>query len=220
VVVSPVDQRALARISGGSSHVVTLLNGVSLPPPRSDNRKIKNRLIFSGNMDFPPNYNAALWFLDHVFPRILERVPDAQFVIAGANPPPYLRECASRNVAVTGYVEDLNAEIARSSLYVVPMVSGGGFKNKVVEAIVNHTYVVATPIAVEFLDPGTRGLIAVAESPEQMADVIVQLLLDPQVSASRLSALYNHIVENFPWSKRAEELLAIVRASAGKQTNR
>jgi glycosyltransferase involved in cell wall biosynthesis len=173
--------------------------------------KIKNRLIFSGNMDFPPNYSAALWFLDYVLPRVLAQVPDAQFVVAGANPPSFLRERASSNVVITGYVEDLNAEIARSSLYVVPMVSGGGFKNKVVEAIVNRTYVVATPIAVEFLDPDTRGLIAVAESPTEMADIIVQLLRDPQICASRLAALYEHVVENFPWSKRAQELVAIVR---------
>jgi glycosyltransferase involved in cell wall biosynthesis len=213
VVVSPVDQRALTRISGESSHVITLLNGVAFPQRHSQVAKIKNRLIFSGNMDFPPNYSAALWFMDHVLPRILEQVPDAQFVVAGANPPAFIQQRASHNVLITGYVEDLNAEIARSSLYVVPMVSGGGFKNKVVEAIVNRTYVVATPIAVEFLDPDTRGLIAVAQSPEEMADLIVQLLRDPHICASRLSALYDHVVQNFPWSKRAEELIAIIRAN-------
>jgi glycosyltransferase involved in cell wall biosynthesis len=211
VVVSPVDQRALARLSGGSSHVVTLLNGVSIPPTRPDLAKIKNRLIFSGNMDFPPNYSGALWFLDYVFPRVLEQVPDAQFVLAGANPPLMLRDRASRNVAVTGYVDDLNAEIARSALYVAPMVTGGGFKNKVVEAIVNRTYVVATPLAVEFLDPDTRSLIAVAEGPEQMAELIVQLLRDPSACSLRLSALYDHVTQTFTWAQRAGELLEIIR---------
>ena len=211
IVVSPVDRHALIRLSGNSSHVVTLLNGVTIPPSRSDVGKIKNRLIFSGNMDFPPNYSAALWFLDYVFPRILEQVPDAQIVLAGANPPPFLEQRASANVVVTGYVEDLNTEIARSSLYVVPMVTGGGFKNKVVEAIVNRTYVVATPLAVEFLDPHTRGLLAIAESPEQMSEMIVQLLRDPDACSPRLSALYDHVTRTFAWSQRACELLEIIR---------
>jgi len=214
VVVSPVDQQALARVSGGSSHVVALLNGVSAPPAPNSIRKIKNRLIFSGNMDFPPNYGAAVWFLDHVFPRIVEQEPDAQLVVAGANPPVFLQERASANVIVTGYVEDLNAEIARSSLYVVPMVTGGGFKNKVVEAIVNRTYVVATPLAVEFLDPNTRGLITVAEAPEEMAEKIVQLLREPEACSARLSALYDHVTQTFTWSRRAGELVEIIRTGA------
>jgi glycosyltransferase involved in cell wall biosynthesis len=93
------------------------------------------------------------------------------------------------------------------------MVSGGGFKNKVVEAIVNRTYVVATPMAVEFLDPDTRRLIAVAGSPQEMAEMIVQLLRNPATCTSRLSALYDRIAREFTWSKRAVELLAITRAT-------
>jgi len=217
MVVSPVDRRALNRISGNSAHVVTLLNGVSIPPLSPATKKIRNRLIFSGNMDFSPNYTAALWFLDHVFPRVLQQVPDAQVVVAGANPPDFLQQRASSNVTVTGYVEDLNSEIARSSLYVVPMVSGNGFKNKVVEAIVNRTYLVATPMAVEFLDTETRKLIAVAESAEQMADMIVQLLRDPGSCTARLLALYDHVSQTFTWSQRAGELVEIIRAGSGNK---
>jgi glycosyltransferase involved in cell wall biosynthesis len=210
LVVSPVDRQALARLSGNAAHIAVLLNGVAVPALPSETTKITNRLIFSGNMDFPPNYNAALWFLNHVFPRVLQQLPDAQIVLAGANPPPFLQERASANVIVTGYVQDLNAEIARSSLYVVPMITGGGFKNKVVEAIVNRTYVVATPLALEFLDPETRGLLAVAESPEEMAELIIQLLRDPPACASRLSTLYDHVTRTFTWSQRAGELLELL----------
>ena len=214
VVVSPVDQHAILQISGASSHVKVLLNGVSFPPSGAPPGKIKNRLIFSGNMDFPPNSMAALWFLDHVFPQVLQQISDAQFVIAGANPPAFLQQRASSNVIVTGYVEDMNSEIARSSLYVVPMVSGGGFKNKVVEAIVNRTFVVATPIAVEFLDSDVRELISVVESPGQMAESIIRLLRDPEACSSQLTALYNHITRTFTWSHRARELVEIICDSA------
>jgi glycosyltransferase involved in cell wall biosynthesis len=212
MVVSQVDRQALTRISGPSSHVVTLLNGVSFPPPHPAVEKVRNRLIFSGNMNFPPNHDAAVWFLDSVLPLVQKQVPDVQLVLAGANPLPSLQQRAGSNVVVTGYVEDLNDEIARSALYVVPMVSGGGFKNKVVEAIVNRTYVVATSMAVEFLDPETRDLIAVADSPQKMADTIVALLRDPGACASRLSSLYDRVSHDFTWSHRAGELLAITRA--------
>jgi len=212
IVVSPVDQRALERIGGKRSQVLTLLNGVSVALGEPSMEKAKNRIIFSGNMDFSPNYTAALWFLDHVFPLVLKHIPDAQFVVAGANPPPFLQERASGNVFITGYVEDLNKEIARSALYVVPMISGGGFKNKVAEAAVNRTYIVATSIAVEFLDPATRELVAVADSAEEMAESIGLLLRHPEGCESRLSTLHDHISRTFTWSRRAQELSEIARA--------
>jgi glycosyltransferase involved in cell wall biosynthesis len=217
MVVSPVDHDALTRIAGDSSRVVTLLNGVGFPPTRPGVQKIKNRLIFSGNMDFPPNHEAAIWFLDYVLPLVRKQVPDVQLVIAGANPLPCVKQRAGANVVVTGYVEDLDKEIARSSLYVAPMVSGSGFKNKVVEAIANRTYLVATPMAVEFLDKETRELIAVAQSPEQMAEMIVELLRNPTGCASRLSALYDRIAHDFSWSRRADELLEIIRTNAARK---
>jgi len=213
VVVSPVDQRTLKQIGGRSAQIFTVLNGVTLPHRQTDAEKIRNRLIFSGNMDFSPNYTAALWFLDQVFPLVLEQVPEAQFVIAGANPPRFLQERASKNVVVTGHVEDLNREIARSALYVAPMISGGGFKNKVVEAAVNRTYIVATNLAVEFLEPSVRGLIAIADTAPAMAASIVTLLRDPTSCANRISALYEHVSRSFAWSQRAEELLEIARTA-------
>jgi len=225
IVVSPVDQRALRRIGGKHTQVVTLLNGVSPPSRQPGVEKIRNRLIFSGNMDFPPNYTAALWFLDDVFPRVLKEVPDAQFVIAGANPPPFLQERASGNVLVTGYVEDLNKEIAQSTVYVAPMISGGGFKNKVMEAVVNRTYIVATKLAVEFLEPPIRELFVVADSAEEMAESIVSLLRDPATCESRLSDLRDQISRTFTWSRRAQELSDIARgcidhARSGHRANR
>ncbi len=217
LAVSPVDALALARVAGNPPNIYTLLNGVTLPPWRTDVEKIRTRLIFSGNMDFPPNYVAALWLLDHVFPRVVEQVPEAQLVLAGANPPDPLKARARHNVVVTGYVQDLNHEIACSALYVAPLMTGSGFKNKIVEAIANRTYVVATPFAVEFLDSFTRGFIAVADSEQGMADLIVSLLRDPAVCASRLAALYDRIGSTFTWARRTDELLEIIGACLSRE---
>src|SRR6185437_334898 len=65
-----------------------------------------------------------LTMINKVFPFVLKRHPDATLVVAGMNPPQELRNRASEHVRVTGFVEDMGAEIACSSLYVSPMVSG------------------------------------------------------------------------------------------------
>lgn len=210
VLVSPVDKRWMDRLTGRPSAGHVLLNGVRAgAPPRVD--KLPGRIVFSGNMDFPPNVQAALWFIDRVLPRIVQRRPEVTFVVAGANPVAELRARAGRHVQVTGFVEDMAAELARGQLYVAPLVSGGGFKNKVVEAIAAGTYVVATGMAAEFLPPAARDQLVIADTPEAMAAAVLDFLDAPASYAPRLAALHRMIEEEFDWAGRAAQLVALVR---------
>ena len=130
----------------------TLLNGLSVVIPSAQPERIETRLIFTGNMNFPPNHEAAMWFIDHVLPLIRQHRPEVTLVVAGRNPLPELVAQSGPAVRVLGDVPDMLAEISASSLYVAPLVSGGGFKNKVIEAIACGMFVVSTRRGVEFLD--------------------------------------------------------------------
>jgi glycosyltransferase involved in cell wall biosynthesis len=211
IMVSPVDKKAIDKISGNPDTSSVVLNGVRDGAPRGLYPKIPGRMVFTGNMDFAPNYEAALWFLDHVFPPVLSRRPDATFVIAGANPIAALRARASQHVAVTGYVEDLNREIACSEIFVAPLISGGGFKNKIMEAIVNRTSVVATSMAVEFLPAEIRSLITVADSPSEIAEAIMGVWRDPQKAQARAEALHQLVSEKFGWARGATQIVELAR---------
>jgi glycosyltransferase involved in cell wall biosynthesis len=211
IMVSPVDKEAIDKMSGKPDTSTVVLNGVRDGAPRGQFSKIPGRIIFTGNMDFPPNYEAALWFLDHVFPLVLSQRPDVSFVIAGANPIPALLERASKNVVITGYVEDLNREIACSEIFVAPLVSGGGFKNKVVEAIVNHTSVVATSIGVEFFNLRIRDLLTIADSPAEMAEAIMAVWRDPLEAEARAETLYELVTAQFGWADRAATIVELAR---------
>lgn len=208
IVVSPVDKRALDRISGRPENNYVLLNGVS-PASFAQPDKIRNRLIFSGNMDFPPNYESAIWFIDHVLPTVVRAHPDAEFIVAGANPVAQLLNRQSAHVRITGFVEDMSAEIAASALYVAPMIMGGGFKNKVVEALINRTYVAGTRMAVEFLGPEPVSQMLVGDSAQSLAQHINYFLSQPEQFEARLSSLHAMIAREFSWEHRTAELLDI-----------
>jgi glycosyltransferase involved in cell wall biosynthesis len=120
---------------------------------------------------------------------------------------------ANEDIEVTGYINDLRHEIARSELYVAPLICGGGFKNKLVEAIASGTFVVATSMAVEFLGSRARNLLLVADTPQQMADAIVAYFRAPQEFAANLEALKKIIDEEFSWENRAREFVEIVSES-------
>jgi glycosyltransferase involved in cell wall biosynthesis len=211
IMLSPVDKEVMDAIGGRPETSAVVLNGVREGAPQGKYSKTPGRIIFTGNMNFPPNYEAALWFLDHVFPMVLSQRPDVCFVIAGANPIPALVKRASKNVVVTGFVEDINREIASSEVFVAPLVSGGGFKNKVLEAITNRTSVVATSIAVEFFPAAMRRLVTVADSPQDMAEAIMAVWKDPQKAEAQAETLYELATAQFSWASRAAELAEIAR---------
>lgn len=217
LVVSPVDKRCLDAIAGVPEKTRVLLNGVDVPAAPTGVAKEPGRLIFTGNMNFPPNYEAAIWFIDKVLPLISRRRPDVRFIVAGRNPTPELLGRAGERVSVLGAVEDMRVEIARSALYVAPLVSGGGFKNKVLEAIASGTYLTATSMAVEFLPAAIREKLLLAETAEDFAGHVLRVLEDPARYDALLPTLQQMLRDEFTWSGRAGELLDIVSGLATRR---
>jgi glycosyltransferase involved in cell wall biosynthesis len=212
LVVSPVDKSCLNAVNRLPRRNHVLLNGLRCPPQQPGVPKVPNRVIFSGNMNFPPNYEAAIYFIDKVLPLLHKARPDAHFVVAGRHPAPELSRRASGTVRILGAVEDMHAEIAKSAVYVAPLISGGGFKNKILEAVASGTFVVASPTAVEFFDAAFRDLLLVADSPQLMADHVAAVLEDPGRYAGRLESLQRQVYADFTWERRADELVRLVRA--------
>jgi glycosyltransferase involved in cell wall biosynthesis len=205
IVVSPVDKHVFD-LMGKPEKNVCIMNGVRGRPDTESVSKIDDQIVFSGAMNFPPNHDGAIWFLDKVFPTVLQKFPDLTFVIAGANPLETLIERAGPNVKVLGYVPDLNMTLAQSALYVAPLITGSGFKNKVAEAIANGTYVVGTSFAAEFLEPSMRELITVRDDPREMADAICDFLSAPERMNIKLRQLRQIVRERFSWPAKAAEL--------------
>jgi len=209
-LTSPADKKYIDWINKAPSKNHVLLNGVKKQAAGAPVEKIKNRIIFTGNMDFPPNYESAIWFIDHVFPQLQQRLSDVRLVIAGANPVKELAARAGEQIEITGYVEDMRHEIAKSALYVAPLICGGGFKNKVVEALTSGTFVVGTEMAVEFLNPNVRKHLLVGDTPEELIEAILAYFENPQKFDHRLEMLKRVVEEEFSWETSTKELLQLI----------
>lgn len=210
VFVSPVDAAAMTGLIGSAATVHTVPNGIRARPTPSTAPREPNRLIFTGAMDFGPNHYSAVWFIRHVLPHVVAQRPDVRFVVAGSNPLPELRALAGPNVAVTGWVDDMRAELARSALYVAPMTSGSGFKNKVVEALAAGLSVVGTSFAFEFLPDQLRTLFAAADAPRALADATVRALDDPSGNASTVERFWQVAGDEFDWAHVADRFARVV----------
>lgn len=199
-IVSEVDWAEL----GSPGNVEIVPNGVDLSPAPYSGRK-PGKVVFSGNMAYDPNVRAAIWFSHEVWPLIKRRVPWAQFVIAGTNPPPRVVALNEKDptIRVTGFVPDLRQWMQRASVAVAPMRSGSGIQNKVVEAMACGTPVVATPFALGGLRARTGRDLIVEEDATSFADAVCRLLENGENAAEMGARGLEMVRDHHSWERSA-----------------
>ena len=142
--------------------------------------EIPHRLVFTGSMDWYPNEDAVLQFIDAVLPGIRRAVPDVSLTVVGRSPSARLRAAAkAADVRVTGTVADVRPHVAEAAVCVVPLRVGGGTRLKIFEALSMGKAIVSTTVGAEGLPlvPGEHYLRA--DDPADFAHAVVALLRDP-----------------------------------------
>ncbi len=194
---SDLDRQRLAALGPARARLEVVPNGVPPGRLRSDApRRVPPsasggpiRLLFLGQLGYPPNVQAARYLARAVAPRLAVAEPRAEIVVAGRAPSRKLAELlgAAPNLRLVADPPDVAPLLAEADLMLVPLFKGGGTRLKVLEAWAAGLPVVATPRAVEGLDarPGTDLLLATGA--KGLADAALAALREPQLYA-RLSA--------------------------------
>jgi glycosyltransferase involved in cell wall biosynthesis len=174
IAISPVDAESISR----QVPVDVLVNSVRPGRLVAPESKRPLSIVFSGYVGFYSDELALLWFMQHVFPRVVERVPGVRLHIVGANPSARLKAMASERVIVTGYVDDLKKYVSECMVSVSPMQVGAGLKNKILEAMAHGVPVVTTSLGNQGVRATDGESILVADDPEEFADAVVRILSD------------------------------------------
>jgi glycosyltransferase involved in cell wall biosynthesis len=181
VVVFSEGDRDLVAAADGRRPVVVIPPGVELPTAGArSHAALEPTVLFVGSFRHPPNVEAARRLVDRIFPRVRERVPDARLRLAGERPPRDLARPSRPGVEVLGFVEDLEREWRGAAVLAVPLVSGGGVRMKVLDALGRATPVVATALAVRGLDLEPGREFVLAERDGEFADALSGLLVDEE----------------------------------------
>lgn len=158
---------------------------------------------FLGALDYRPNQQAVLWILDELRPRIAARAPHARLTIGGSNPPSWLR--ARARIAA---VPDARAFLRGQAVVIAPLLSGGGMRIKVLEAMSYGCAIVATTRGAGGIEAVSGHDIVIADDPDTFADAVVRLL-DDRVERRRLgSAARATIRERYDSDRIARDVLA------------
>lgn len=214
-VVSEADRRAIGPFPGLSVNP----NGVELARfPFRGGARPPHRIVFTGNLGYLPNVDAALWFAREILPRVRALFPATTLELVGARPAPSLLGLASEDagIRVSGFVPDMHPHLAGATLAVAPMRAGSGQLLKILEAMATGTPVVATRLGASGLDVEEGRHLLLAETAEDFVTQISRLFADAELGA-RLGLESRALVEDrYTWERsvaRLEEIYESVRVT-------
>jgi polysaccharide biosynthesis protein PslH len=193
-------------------------NGVDLDffnPGHVSAIKLKSpALVFTGAMDYWPNINGAIWFVQKVLPRIQTILPEASLYIVGSNPSKRLKQLQTQNsVTVTGFVNDVRDYIAEADICVIPLHIARGLQNKVLEAMAMGKAVVSTPEAAEGLNIHSENDICIQKDEIAFASTVISLLQNKEAASLLGRNARKAMEKNYSWDNNLRLLDAVLNSS-------
>lgn len=190
-------------------NITVVPNGVDTYSNQLAPRSGRNEeILFVGAMDYEPNVDAALYLYKEIFPRIRQKRPRCLLSIVGKEPPQEIRRLGhSPRVMVAGDVLDVRPYYRRARVAVIPLRFAGGSRLKILEAMALGTPVVSTRIGCEGLDVENGRHLLVADSPDEFAACVDQLLTDIGLWEDLAREGRRLVVEKYDWRGIAAQYL-------------
>jgi glycosyltransferase involved in cell wall biosynthesis len=180
---SAVDEQVIRELSS-KSKTLTITNGVDMEYFAPDSTLPEaDKLVFTGVMGYPPNEDAAVHFVEDIFPLVKMKCPEVRFWIVGSEPSEKVRALTRiSGVHVTGEVDDIRPYVRSATVFVCPLRVGSGVKNKILAAMAMQKATVATSMSIDGLDLADNREVLLADDPQDFADKVVRLLTDRQAA--------------------------------------
>lgn len=207
-IITDIDRDLLS--SDRKNEVNIIENGVGDSFLNYTQKKEKKfDVIFSGNMSYAPNVDAARFLINEIMPMVWTKFPETKVVLAGSNPTNYIKSLACDRVVVTGWVDDMKEYYAQGRIFIAPMRIGTGLQNKLLEAMALSLPCITTPLANSALKSLQDKEILVTSEASLLAENIVKLLTDEVLYETLAANGHKFVEENYNWQHSTEKLIKI-----------
>lgn len=170
--------------------------------------------LYTGTMAYPPNAEGLGWLLRDIWPRVAEQVDGARLLVVGRGVPDDLAALAGDDVEFAGWVDAMQPWFDRARTVLVPILSGGGTRLKVLDGLASGRPIVSTTMGAEGIDVRDGEHVRIADEPQAFADATAALLRDGP-DAARLGAAGRRLAEDvYDWHTIGTHLADIVEALA------
>lgn len=151
--------------------------GISINPSIPANIQVEAHSVFHlGSMDWMPNQHAVEWFINEVWPIVVNQQPALKLYIAGRNLPDYFNKYQKTgSIEIIGEVENSETFILSKQIMIVPLFSGSGIRVKILEGMAYGKCIVSTSLGCQGIDVKNGEELIIADSVESFADAVLLL---------------------------------------------
>lgn len=140
------------------------------------------QLFHLGSMDWMPNVEGVEWFLNEIWPGVVNKNPNIKLWMAGREMSSELRLRKDKNLHVLGAVNDAYSFMKEHGIMIVPLLSAGGIRVKIIEGMALGVPIISTSIGAEGIGCTHNENILIANTPEEFSEAIQLLISSPELS--------------------------------------
>lgn len=213
VVAITAEDEAWYRQQGFKGLLTTIPAGADLSQYRHGEGFAPAHTVgFIGSLEWEPNVQGVKWMVEHIWPKVLQQCPQAEFHIAGKNPPEALQSLQDQpGIHFHGMVPDAADFIRGFRIFVVPLRSGSGMRLKIVEALAMRKCVVSTSVGAEGIEIRPEEDYAVADQADEFAQKLVDLIQDGQRAIELAQSGHARIRELYDWKQLIHRYIEVYR---------
>jgi len=175
-----------------------------------------HEIVFEGSMAFHPNMDAASYFTKKIFPLIKAAIPDVRLLLVGRSPAPCILALQNASIVVTGTVEDVRPYLSQERIFVCPMRTGAGIKNKILQAWSMSMSIVSTSAGRGSISALDGQDILIRDDPQEFAKAVVTLFQDKDQMLRLGRAGRTRVLAQYTWQKKSAELINLMYLISNK----
>ncbi|NVO09890.1 MAG: glycosyltransferase family 4 protein [Bacteroidales bacterium] len=212
VAISQRDEQWF-KANGFSKPTISIPMGYTEPELTNSTGLANNDICYIGSLDWIPNQEGLVWFLNNVWPKVQNECSTVSFHIAGRNTPKSIIERLKKekNVIFHGEVDSSTQYLSKFSILVVPILSGSGMRVKIVEGMMLRTAIITTSIGLEGISATNREQVIIADEHKAFAEAIIELIRIPVLKNSIAEKARIFATNNFDISILTEKLEAFYK---------
>jgi len=172
----------------------------------------EKQINYIGALDWIPNQEGIIWFIEKCMPLIIRKMPDFIFNVAGRNAPDwFIKKLNHRNINFIGEVENAKEFIQNPGPIIVPLFSGSGMRIKIIEAMASKKAIIATSVAAEGINCKNNVNIIIENKPEGFANSIIKIIQDSDFEEKIGTQAFKFVIQNFDFENITANIISFIK---------